>query len=234
MTETEQDLTEQYLPLVKAAVDRFRLHLPSHVDWDDLHSVGITGLLSAVRRHSPERAATFGAYAATRIRGAILDELRRMDLMSRRSRATFKKLQRVRDQLTQERGTAPTDQEMCKEMGIHYSVYLRLVAIAGPITQVSLDSTPTEDGRPLHESIPDEQDSPGRDQMEENDDARLVATLINQLPEKKKRMLAMRYFDGLTLEEIAPAFGITASRTQQILYHTVNDLRQKVAINRAK
>src|SRR3977135_2696757 len=73
----KKKLIERYLPLVRNVVDRIKLNLPSHIDADDLYSVGITGLIAAVRKYDPEQGSTFAAYASMRIRGAILDELRR-------------------------------------------------------------------------------------------------------------------------------------------------------------
>ena len=75
----EKELIERFLPLVRNVVDRIKLTLPPHIDADDLYSVGVTGLIAAVRKYDPEQGNTFASYASMRIRGAILDELRRMD-----------------------------------------------------------------------------------------------------------------------------------------------------------
>lgn len=83
----EKELIERFLPLVRNVVDRIKLNLPPHVDAEDLYSVGVTGLIAAVKKYDPEQGNTFAAYATTRIRGAILDELRRMDWCPRRARA---------------------------------------------------------------------------------------------------------------------------------------------------
>src|SRR5690348_18189872 len=88
----EKDLIVRFLPLVRNVVDRIKLNLPSHVDADDLYSVGVTGLIAAVRKFDPEQGSTFASYAAMRIRGAVLDELRRMDWCPRRARARSRKL----------------------------------------------------------------------------------------------------------------------------------------------
>src|SRR3954469_24177158 len=83
----EKELIVRYLPIVRNVVDRIKLNVPAHVDADDLYSVGITGLIAALRKFDPEQGSTFSSYAAMRIRGAILDELRRMDWCPRRARA---------------------------------------------------------------------------------------------------------------------------------------------------
>ena len=99
-----QDLLENYLPLVRSIVERMRRKLPSHVETEDLYSIGVTGLVAAARNSRPSREATFGAYAATRIRGAILDELRRTDWTSRGSRSEDRRLSSAISKLEQEQG----------------------------------------------------------------------------------------------------------------------------------
>jgi RNA polymerase sigma factor FliA len=103
----EKELIERYLPLVRNVVDRIKLTLPSHIDADDLYSVGITGLMAAVRKYDPDQGNTFAGYAATRIRGAILDELRRMDWCPRRARARARKHKEAINALEQRSAASP-------------------------------------------------------------------------------------------------------------------------------
>src|SRR5471032_3487364 len=112
----EKDLIERYLPLVRNVVDRIKLNVPAHVDADDLYSVGITGLIAAVRKFDPEQGTTFAGYASLRIRGAILDELRRMDWCPRRARARARKIKEAINQLEQRLGRAATEEDICKEL----------------------------------------------------------------------------------------------------------------------
>jgi len=114
----EKDLIERFLPLVRNVVDRIKLVLPSHIDAEDLYSVGITGLLAAVRKYDPDQGNTFASYAAMRIRGAILDELRRMDWCPRRARARARKLKQAIGALEQRMGRAVTEEEICTELGL--------------------------------------------------------------------------------------------------------------------
>src|SRR6187402_3057766 len=109
----EKDLIVRFLPLVRNVVDRIKLTLPPHIDADDLYSVGITGLLAAVRKYDPEQGNTFAGYASMRIRGAILDELRRMDWCPRRARARSRKLKTAITDVEQKLGRAATDAEVC-------------------------------------------------------------------------------------------------------------------------
>lgn len=117
-TVDDNELIERYLPLVRNVVDRLRLTLPAHVDADDLYGVGVTGLIAAVRRYDPEQQNTFAAYATTRIRGAVLDELRRLDWFPRRARAKARKLKLAIAELEQILGRAPEESEIRARLGL--------------------------------------------------------------------------------------------------------------------
>src|SRR5215212_614182 len=119
----ESALLEHYLPLIRNVVDRIKLTVPAHVDADDLYSVGVTGLIAAVRRYDPEQGSTFAAYASMRIRGAILDELRRMDWCPRRARARSRKLKNAILDVEQKVGRAATDVEVYSALGISPKEY---------------------------------------------------------------------------------------------------------------
>ena len=113
----EKDLIERHLYLVRNVVDRIKLNLPTHIDADDLYSVGITGLLAAVRKFDPQQGCTFASYAAMRIRGSILDELRRMDWCPRRARARSRKLKETIVDVEQKLGRAATDRSEERRVG---------------------------------------------------------------------------------------------------------------------
>src|SRR5699024_279239 len=133
------DLIERYLPLVRNVVDRIKLNVPAHVDADDLYSVGITGLIAAVRKFDPEQGNTFAGYASMRIRGAILDELRRMDWCPRRSRARARKLKTAINDVEQKLGRAATDDEVRNSLGLDPKEYAKWVEEAKPVTFINID-----------------------------------------------------------------------------------------------
>ena len=108
--ESEAGLVEQYLPLVKTVVGRLQMSLPSHVDAEDLYSAGLVGLLDAIRHYNPKLGSTFETYARVRIRGAVFDELRRMDWVSRTIHAKARRIQNVMAGLEQAAGR-PRDLE---------------------------------------------------------------------------------------------------------------------------
>jgi len=224
----EKDLLERYLPLVRNVVDRIKLTLPSHIEADDLYSVGITGLIAAVRRYDPEQGNTFAGYAATRIRGAILDELRRMDWCPRRARARARKLKESINALEQKLGHTASEEEICSFLQISRKDYAKWLDESKPVTFIALDQAldgEDSDGPFLHEMLRDESDTTGRDRMEKSEMLQLMATRIAELPDIPKKILAMYYFENMRLAEIAAVFGLTESRICQIHSQTILGLR---------
>src|SRR5271169_3160282 len=115
---TENSLVEEYLPLVKTVVGRLAMTLPSHVNSDDLYSAGLVGLLNAMRRFNPANGTSFETYARVRIRGAVFDELRRLDWVPRSVHEKAKKIEKVMQELTQRTGAIPSDAQMAKALGL--------------------------------------------------------------------------------------------------------------------
>jgi len=224
----EKDLIERYLPLVRNVVDRIKLNVPAHVDADDLYSVGVTGLIAAVRRFDPNQGNTFASYASMRIRGAILDELRRMDWCPRRARARSRKLKAAILDVEQKFGRAAADSEVCAALGLTQKEYEKWVEEAKPVTFIAIDQNAENEeggGASLHELLADESDRTGRDHMEKAELLQLLTQRIAELPDIPKRILAMYYFENLRLAEIAVVFGLTESRICQIHAQTILGLR---------
>ncbi len=224
----EKDLIERYLPLVRNVVDRIKLNVPAHVDADDLYSVGITGLIAAVRKFDPEQGSTFASYASMRIRGAILDELRRMDWCPRRARARSRKLKSAINDVEQKVGRAATDEEVCAELGLTQKEYNKWVEEAKPVTFINIDHEVKSDeggGASLHELLADESDVTGRDTLEKEELLQILTERIASLPDIPRKILAMYYHENLRLAEIAAVFDLTESRICQIHAQTILTLR---------
>src|SRR5271170_1017604 len=123
----ENSLVEEYLPLVKTVVGRLAMTLPSHVNSDDLYSAGLVGLLNAMRRFNPNNGTSFETYARVRIRGAVFDELRRLDWVPRSVHEKAKKIEKTMQELTQRTGAIPSDVAMAKALGISLKDYDELL-----------------------------------------------------------------------------------------------------------
>src|ERR1700722_3152823 len=136
----EDELVRKHLPLVKTVVGRLAMTLPPHVDLDDLYSVGVIGLLNAIRNFDESNGARFETYARIRIHGAVIDELRRMDCVSRTIRDKARKVQAVIAQLEQRDGKPPTEEEVARHLHLSLADYHALLDEIRPVTFVCLDA----------------------------------------------------------------------------------------------
>jgi RNA polymerase sigma factor for flagellar operon FliA len=224
----EKDFVEQHLPLVKTVVGRLRLTLPATLDMDDLYSVGVTGLISAAKRYDPSRNTAFAAFATQHIRGAVLDELRRMDYMPRGAREKAHKLTETINGIEQRTQKLATPAEICAELGISEADYESLLEEVAPASFLPLDSEvfcDTSEDVSLHDVIADDSQPSASDQLEKKELLQLVMQRIQQLPQVSQKILAMYYFEDLRLSEIAVAFGLTEGRISQIHTQAVLSLR---------
>ena len=225
---TEAELVDKYIPLVRTVAARLALTLPPHVDGEDLYSAGLGGLLSAARQYDPTAGTAFETYARLRIRGAILDELRRMDWVPRSVHTKARKVQGVMQQLEQQKGRLATDTEMAKSLKIPLSEYHEWLEEIRPATFVCLDaafSSEFDDSLSQYESLPDQRQENPLDGTFRREVARLITERLQQLPEMQRKVLALYYFEDMRLREIAEAFGLTESRICQIHAQAISSIK---------
>jgi RNA polymerase sigma factor FliA len=223
-----QHLIENHLPLVRSIVERMRRKLPSKIETDELYSIGVTGLVAAARNYRASRECSFASYATTRIRGAILDELRRMDWMSRATRSKAKRLGSAISKLEQEQGGSISQDLLCAEMQMTEGELAELMEEVRPVKFVSLDGVDEQsdlEDQSLHEVIPDDSCVAPLDALERKEVLSLLAQRMEQLPAVPKKVLAMYYYENMRLSEIASCFGLTESRICQIHTQAVGLLR---------
>jgi RNA polymerase sigma factor FliA len=226
-TSSFESLLENHLPLVKSIVDRMKRQLPARIDIEDLYSVGVIGLVAAAQNFRETKNKSFIPYASMRIRGAVLDELRRMDWMSRSGRLKAKQLGTLISRIEQEQGCAVGPEQLCEELNISETELNALMDEVRPIKIISLDVPEEweENEHSLHEIIPDEAGVSAFESLERKELTEVIAERIKQLPDVPKRVLAMYYYEGMKLADIAAAFGLTESRICQIHTQTVAQLR---------
>ena len=229
----ENELVQQYLPLVKNAVGRMAMTLPSHVDLEDLNSAGLVGLLNAIRNFDSTTGASFETYARFRIRGSMFDELRRMDWVPRSVHDKARKVQAAIQKLEQKKGSAPSEEQVAKELKLPLDVYQTWLIEIRPATYICLDAARNADSDnspSQYESIPDATQENPMDGASRHELTELIAERLEHLPEMQRKVLALYYFEDLRLREIAEVFGVTESRISQI--HAQAILSIKSYLNR--
>lgn len=216
----------RYLEFVKRIATRMARALPSHVSLDDLVGAGTLGLLDAVDRYDPSKADRFETFAEFRIKGAILDELRRYDLMARNARLTVKRLARKTQELTAQLGRPPVEQEMANALELGIDEYRRLVDRVGNVRVLSLDDLQRSDDSPgermgeLSSKQPGPDEAAGTRELYER-----LRSAISGLPERQQLILDLYYQREMTLKEIGQLVGVTESRVCQIMGEATGRLR---------
>jgi RNA polymerase sigma factor for flagellar operon FliA len=230
-THTENDLVQQYLPLVSSILGRLAMTLPDHVDQDDLKSAGLVGLLQALRNYDPGSGNSFETYARVRIRGAMLDELRRMDWVPRTVHEKARKIQQTMAELEQKLGESPTEAQVAKAMGLSVTEYAKLLDEVRPAAFVCLDaisSGENGDTGSLYEVVADTAEEGPAEQASQHELKHVVLERLKELPEIQRKVLALYYGEDLHLREIAEVFGLTESRICQIHSQAILAIRSYV------
>lgn len=218
------------VPLVRSIVGR--LSIPDHplATREDLENVGILGLLQALDGYDPERGTPFVSYAYGRIRGALVDYLRSIDALPRERRRKLAEAHQAIDTLRQSFGDEPNDQDVADYLGMSLVEYHTLLRDAQCRFALSLHSPVDQEGeQTILETIPNEETFKAFEQIDRASLRDYIQTLINELPEREQTILALYYFENLTLREIAGLMNRTEARISQILGKVMLTLRSQLS-----
>jgi RNA polymerase sigma factor for flagellar operon FliA len=210
-------LAEEYLPLVRHVVARIAMNLPAHVDSDELFQVGSVGLVNASRSFDENRGVAFKTYAFALIRGAILDELRRLDVVPRSTREKIRAMDAASAKLAQQLDRPPAPAEIAAVLGTTESSVFDLIRAARTVAMLSLDDgTASPEALLVRDILPCPNTVDPGDAAAEAELIDAVAVRIGALPEAERRVVTMYYREGLLLREIGEVLGVTESRVSQI------------------
>jgi len=226
-------LIEKHYPMVRSVVGSMLSYLPSCADAEELHSAGVIGLIAAVDRYDQSKAETFNGYVATRIRGAVLDELRRIDLLPRTSRQKTRAIKEASERLEQKLGRAPEDTEVARELGMSLEEFRKFQLKARPVRVMSIDGAADasdEDEMGMHETLaaPERRTTP--EQVADSEIIDLITHEMQHLPERYQKILAMYYYEGMRLSEIAEVYGVTEARICQIHKQALAKIRKALPV----
>jgi len=225
--ELRNRLVVHYDSLVRYVSAKVAIGLPRSVDRDDLVSYGHFGLMDAVESYQEGRGAKFETFAIPRIRGSIIDELRKDDRVPRTIRAKLRDLDRVRNDLFHDLGREPTSEELSLAMGMDVAELRKLDNHAQTAILSSIDEQ-SDEHTTIGEIVLDRASNP-EDIFGSTEVAELVAEAINSMPERFKIIIALYYLQELTLAEIGRVLGVTESRVCQLQGRVLQYLRDALA-----
>jgi len=231
--EAREKLILFYVPLVKYVAGRVSVGLPSNVDFDDLVSYGIFGLVDAVEKFDRSRGVKFETYAVARIRGAVIDGLRSVDWVPRSVRQKARELEQTVAELEATLGRPATDAEVSEALSISVEAYYELLAEVKGISLASLDEVwvgdPDEESKLRYgQMIEDPVSEDPTLRVEDVEVKRVLTEAIDQLPERERLVVALYYYEGLTLKEIGEVLGVSESRVSQIHTKAIVRLRGRL------
>lgn len=221
-----------YAPLVKFVAGRVGAGLPKAVEDGDLVSAGMFGLMDAIEKFDVDRGIRFESYAMTRIRGAIIDELRSTDWVPRSVRAAARRVERAIHDLEIKNGAAPTDVEIAKQAGVTLeelqAIYLEMTFTG----LVAFDEILSPGDDTLSHRSRNNRSSHPEIAHEAEELSRVVRDAIRRLPERERAVLGLYYFEGLTMSEIGEVLDVSESRVCQIHSKAVLHLRSRMSVDR--
>jgi RNA polymerase sigma factor for flagellar operon FliA len=222
----EADLVRNHADLVKRIAYHVAARLPPSVDVEDLIQAGVVGLIEAARHYNGERGASFETYAGIRIRGAIMDELRRGDWAPRSVHRRHREIAAAMRAIEQRTGREAREEEIIKELGITADTYHAALQDAVQCQVLSLD-TPTQDGEPGFDAV----DNSGEplQELEKDEFQGSVANAISELPERERLVLSLYYNEEMNLREIGAVLEVSESRVCQIHGQALLRLRGRLA-----
>ncbi len=231
--EKREEIIIKYTPLIKYVAGRLAMRLPPHISPDDLISSGVIGLMDAIEKFDPSKKIQFKTYAEFRIRGAMLDELRAMDWIPRSIRKKASELEKTYQRLEKELGRPAEDEEVAKAMGLSLDEFYQLLDKTKNVTFLDIEiikrRMPDHNDEDLFDLIADDKEVDPFVQLNMSEVKEVLKRAIEKLPEKEKLVVALYYYEDLTMREIGEIMGYTESRISQMHTKAMHRMRAKLA-----
>ncbi|ONI37765.1 RNA polymerase subunit sigma [Candidatus Epulonipiscium fishelsonii] len=221
--EIKQQLIAHYAQLVKIVAGRLGIYLNNHVELDDLIGYGVIGLIDAIDKFDPDKQVKFETYASLRIRGAIIDEIRKLDWVPRTLRRKQKEFLKNCSDIEVKLGRPPTQDELLQEMGITEEEYFKILQETHITNLVSMDENEN-----YISNISDEGTPNPSEEFEKQELFDILTVAINELSDREQTVIKLYYFEELTLREISHVLNVSESRISQLHTKSINKLKFKL------
>lgn len=225
-----EKMIESHLSLVDFLVDRMMTQVPAFVNRDDIRSAALMGLMDASNRFDPRRGVLFKTFAERRIRGAVFDEVRRMDWFSRTLREKQSRLSKVTEDLGKRLGRAPEDPEVAAELDMSLDDFRELQLQVSQLGTISLHESVDDDdsGKTFIDNLEDTQQASVQERMEANELTGELAGYLEQLSEKERLVIALIYYEELSQKEISDVLELSEGRISQLHTQALSKLKIKM------
>ncbi len=222
-----QELIRMHMSLVEFVVDRVAPNVPAFLNRDDLRGAAMTGLMEAANRFDPGTGFQFKTFAEHRMRGAIFDEVRKMDWFSRTLREKQSRLHKAIQELEEELGRPPEEEEISRAMGMSLEQYGQFLSEVGHLGCVSLNATlrDSEEGESFLDVLEDEQAVKPPDNTEHKELVGMMAEQLERLSHKERLVVSLYYYEELSQKEISEVLELTEGRISQLHSQALHKLK---------
>lgn len=218
----------EYSHIIKFVAGRLSAHLGQHVEYQDMYSYGIFGLIDAIDKYDYTKGVKFETYASLRIRGAILDSIRKLDWVPRTLRLKNKQLEQAYADLESQLGRYPTEEEVAEKLQISLDEVKELIKTSSVISLVSLDDYLEQNHEATFSKVGISSDESPEVLYEKQEAKQILTDAIEKLTDKERLVINSYYFEEMTLKEISAVMGVSESRVSQIHSKAVLKLKSKL------
>jgi RNA polymerase sigma factor for flagellar operon FliA len=226
--ETKDQLILEYAPLVKIVAGRMIAQISQHVEYEDLVSYGILGLIDAIDKFDSEKGVKFETFASFRIRGEIIDNIRKLDWVPRTLRQQHKQYEQTVAALEEQLGHEPSQEEIAVKLGVSLEDAGELSRKSTVMTLISLDDYLETNYETANTGLYDSTSEGPEEYVDRMELQQMLADAISKLTEKEQKVVALYYYEDLTLKEISVIMGVTESRVSQIHSRAVEKMKLKL------
>lgn len=228
VSKIREQIIIEYAPLVKLVAGRLSMYLGYNVEYEDLVSYGIFGLIDAIDKFDRSKDVKFETYASLRIRGAILDQIRKMDWIPRAVRQKQKKIDEAIKNIEMKTGKTALDEEIASELGVSEDEYLNWQSQLKVTNVVSLNEFVEQGTEPAMDATKNSHFAQPEDVVAESELKEVLAQSLETLTEKERRVIELYYYEELTLKEISSILEVSESRISQLHTRALAKMKKKM------